>query len=98
MKKLHFKSASEFESLFSSKNRKITDLLVEGIRNAMNNNKKVAKCFNISFDDSEYQYEISLNSKYWPDVLQDCLDFYHSQNETDLAIDTWELLECAKVW
>lgn len=98
MVKLHFTSTDEFETLFKKKSTKVTNAIVEGIQLAMEKNKRTAPLFEISFLDVDNLYEISLPQSQWASALQHCLDYYHSQDMTDQAIDTWKLLEAAKVW
>jgi len=98
MIKLHFESTHEFEKLFSSKNKEVTDGIVSGVENAMDRNKKVAFLFEVTFSNGDHAYEITLSSHLWAEALQSCLDFYHEEGHTDEAIDCWKLLECAKVW
>jgi len=95
---LHFNDPSEFENLFGNKNLEITNATVKGIADAMRRNKKSAHLFNVTFSDHEFEYEIIMSSLNWPDALESCLDFYHKNEMSDEAIDTWKLLECAKVW
>jgi len=103
MVKLHFKNTNEFESIFKLKNIKVTDAIVLGIEKAMQHSSSSASVFSITFDDVDTAYEISLPKKEWVQALESCLKFYHEferQDEdiTDKQIDTWKLLEVAKVW
>ena len=98
MKKIHLKNTEEFENLFKNKTLKITDHIVEGISQAMEQNIKVADLFEVSFEGEEMVYEISLPQNQWATALQSCLDIYHKEGLSDECIDTWKLLETAKVW
>lgn len=98
MVRLHFKSTEEFEVLFRQRSLEVTDAIVDGIENAMAQNKKTALLFEVSIDSYEIAYEISLPSSQWEESLQLCLDHYHELNLTDQQIDTWKLLETVKVW
>ncbi len=98
MKKIHLKNTAEFENLFKNKTLKITDHIVEGISDAMEKNIKVADLFEVSFEGEEMVYEISLPQSQWATALQSCLDIYHKEGLSDECIDTWKLLETAKVW
>lgn len=98
MKKLKFKSTEEFESAFYGKNKQVTDAIVESIREAMQFQKRSALLFDISFEDHDVAYEISLPKSQWETALQSCLDHYHSINSTDDCIDTWQLKEDLKNW
>ena len=97
MKKLYFDTPAEFEKLFSKKTREVTDGIVEGIETAIQDQKKSARLFNIVFATEEVSFEISLPQSEWVGALKNCLDYYHEHSETDLAIDCWKLLECAKL-
>lgn len=98
MIKLNFEEPEDFASLFNSKSRKVTDAIVKGISEAMTNNRSSAKLFCISFDNHDVAYEIALPKKEWANALQSCLDFYHEVDASDECIETWKLLEVAKVW
>lgn len=98
MVKLHFTSTDEFETLFKNKSIKVTDAIVKGVQDAMQGGKKSAPLFEISFEDVDSLYEISLPQSQWVSALEHCLDYYHKEEMSDAAIDTWKLLEAAKVW
>lgn len=98
MVKLHFLDPSEFEGLFKNNSIKVTNAIVKGIQDAMQNGKRTAPLFEISFDEVDSFYEISLPQSQWSSALQACLDHYHREEMVDEAIDTWKLLEAAKVW
>lgn len=98
MVKLHFRTTEEFDGVFKRKTREITDAMVEGIRDAMQANKDKAHIFQITFDDVDLLYEISLPKSQWKQALQSCLDHYHELEDADSCIDTWSLLELVKNW
>ena len=96
MVKLHFQTTAEFEGLFKRKNREVTDTIVSAVGESIAKRKKTALLFEVSFDDVEIAYEISLPEKEWSAALQSCLDHYHSLKLSDEQIDTWKLLELIK--
>lgn len=98
MVKLHFQSAEEFETLFKKRTKSVTDGIVLGIQIAMTNRKKTARIFEISFQDAESVFEITLPQSQWVVSLKSCLDHYHELNLTDEQIDTWKLYEAAKLF
>jgi len=99
MKSIQFETAAEFETLFKKKTEAVTDAIVESIELAMMDNKKIADIFEVSIIDADTSYIISLNKAEWTAALTSCLDHYHtSQSDPDKAIDTWKLLEAAKVY
>ena len=98
MVKLHLKNTEEFENLFKNKTITVTEHIVEGISNAMQDNRKSADLFEISFEGVEMVYEITLPQSQWSTALQSCLDMFHKHDMGDECIDTWKLLEAAKVW
>lgn len=95
---LHFKSSDEFEILFRSKTLKVTDSIVSGIEKAMQNNRPKADLFSITFEGYDTAYEVSLSKSEWKHALESCLDHYHKLELADQQIETWKLLEAAKVW
>lgn len=98
MVKLHFKTTEEFDGLFKRKTLSVTRSIVQGIESAMQKNKRTAPLFEITFDDADTMYEISLPRSQWVQSLESCLDHLHSQNLADEEIDCWKLLEAAKAW
>ena len=97
MRKLHFNTTEEFESLFKKEDKAVTDSIVRAIEMAIVEKKRTAKIFEITFLSYEEYYEISLPKSQWAHALQSCLDFYHKHESVDEAIDTWKLLELVKV-
>ena len=98
MVKLHFNSTEEFESLFKKKTLSVTNSIVSGIEKAMMSGRKSALLFEISFEQVEMAYEISLPQSQWQVALENCLSFYHENDMADEQIDTWKLLEAVKSW
>jgi len=98
MKKLHFENTNEFETLFKNKKVEITNAIVNGIEKAMQKNKKSALLFEITFEDADTMFEISLPKSQWKQALDECLKHYHRLEMSDEAIDCWKLLELTKVW
>jgi hypothetical protein len=98
MVKLHFNSTSEFESLFRGKSLSVTRSIISGIEIAMQGGKRTAKLFEITFDEVDMMYEISLPKSQWQTALENCLEHLHKENLTDEEIDCWKLLEAVKVW
>ena len=98
MVKLHFETPEQFETLFKRNNVDVTNHIVKGIEIAMSQGKKTAPLFEITFEEHDNLYEISLPQSQWTHALQSCLDHYHKLDMSDQAIDTWKLLEAAKVW
>ena len=97
MKKLHFETTEEFETLFKKQSLEITDAIVQGIEQALVERKKSAQLFEITFEKADRLFEISLPQSQWTQALQTCLDHYHELQLSDEAIDTWKLLEAAKI-
>jgi hypothetical protein len=99
MTKLHFNTPEEFSTLFKTKNERVTDTIVVGIRTALEKKKKIADLFEITFSDCEEAFIISLPSREWNHALSSCLDFYHANNcDPDKSIDTWKILEIVKTY
>lgn len=97
MAKLHFNSPEEFTATFKNKDVNVTNSIVASIEKAMQNRARTALLFEITFEEHDNLYEISLPKSQWPVALQSCLDFYHNAEMANEAIDTWKLLEAAKV-
>lgn len=98
MVKLHFVSTDEFEVLFKKQTIKVTNAIVKGIQDAMYKGNRTAPLFEITFEEHDNLYEISLPQSQWANALEKCLEHYHAEEMADEAIDTWKLLEAAKVW
>ena len=98
MVKLHFTSTEEFEGLFKRKTLSVTRSIVQGIESAMQKNKRSALLFEITFDNVDMAYEISLPQSQWVVALESCLEHLAAQELPDEQIDCWKLMEAAKSW
>lgn len=97
MIKLQFNDPSEFETLFKTKSEKVTDGIVLGIQIAIEDKRKTADLFEISFENCEESYIISLPRSQWMTAITSCLDYYHKNNcDADKSIDTWKISELIK--
>ena len=86
--KLHFQDTSEFEVLFKRKTLSVTRSIVQGIEEAMQkNNSRTAPLFEITFENADNMYEISLPRSQWVKALESCLEHLHSNELTDEQID-----------
>lgn len=97
MVKLHFETTEEFEQLFKTKTLSVTRAIYSGIEEAVTNRKKTANLFQITFEQAEMMYDISLPFSQWQPALEKCLEHYHKEELSDEAIDCWKLLEAIKV-
>tara|TARA_R110002073_G_scaffold100802_1_gene229209 strand:- start:417 stop:719 length:303 start_codon:yes stop_codon:yes gene_type:complete len=98
MKKLHFKNTDEFERVFKAKDEAVTDSIVEAIQEALSFQKKTANLFEVSFEDVELVYEISLPATQWEIALESSLEHYRDMEEVDKAIDTYLLQKEVRKW
>jgi len=96
--KLHFENTHEFEKVFKANDEKVTDAMVEGIQEAFMFHKKSADLFEITFDDADLVYEISLPSTQWELALETCLNHYRDLDQADKAIDTYLLQKNIRKW
>lgn len=96
MDKLHFNSTSDFESLFKKKTLSVTRSIIANIEKAVTERKRTAILFQISFEDCDTSYEISLPQSQWQNALESCLKHLHSEGLADEQIDCWKLLEAVK--
>ena len=98
MKKLHFDSPADFQVYFQGKSPELTGAIADAIREAMQFQKKTADLFEISFDDSDVFFEISLPKKQWITALENCLKHYEEWEMGDDALDTYLLIKDVKAW
>ena len=98
MKKLKFNNTDEFERVFKTHDREITDAIVEGIEEAYQFQKKSAILFEISFEEVDLVYEISLNSNQWELALESCMNHYRDIGESNSAIDVYLLQKDIRKW
>ena len=96
MVKLHFETTEEFEQLFKSKTLSVTNAIYIGIEEAVIKNRRSANLFQITFEQADMMYDISLPSSQWVSALEKCLEHYHKEELADEAIDCWKLLEAVK--
>ena len=98
MKKLHFENTDEFERVFKAKDEEVTDAMVEGINEAFSYQKKSAELFEITFQDIDIVYEITLPSTQWEIALETCLNHYRDLEQSDKAIDVYLLQKGIRQW
>ena len=98
MRKLTFENTDEFERVFKTHDKEITDAIVKGINNSYKIKKKTANLFDIGFHNTDLRYEISLPSSQWELALESCMDHYRKINESDLAIDVYLLQKKVRKW
>ena len=98
MKKMQFENTDEFERVFKTHDKEITDAIVEAINEAYQFQKKTAQLFEVSFVDAELVYEISLPSNQWEIALESCMDHYRNIGETDSSIDVYLLQKEVRKW
>jgi len=98
MVKLHFNSTEEFESIFKRKTLSVTRSIIQGIEEALQKNKRTALLFEITFEEVDTMYEISLPKSQWQTALESCLEHLHKENLANEEIHCWKLLEAVKVW
>lgn len=98
MRKLHFENTDEFERVFKATDEEVTDAMVEGIQEAFTYQKKSAELFEITFENAELVYEITLPSTQWELALETCLNHYRDLELSDKAIDTYLLQKDIRKW
>ncbi len=98
MRKLHFENTDEFERVFKATDEEVTDAMVEGIQEAFTYQKKSAELFEITFEDADLVYEITLPSTQWELALETCLNHYRDLEASDKAIDTYLLQKDIRKW
>lgn len=98
MKKLHFENTDEFERVFKATDEEVTDAMVEGIQEAFTYQKKSAELFEITFENADLVYEITLPSTQWELALETCLNHYRDLELSDKAIDTYLLQKDIRKW
>ena len=98
MRKLHFENTDEFERVFKATDEEVTDAMVEGIQEAFTYQKKSAELFEITFEDADLVYEITLPSTQWELALETCLNHYRDLEASEKAIDTYLLQKDIRKW
>ena len=98
MRKLHFENTDEFERVFKATDEEVTDAMVEGIQEAFTYQKKSAELFEITFENADLVYEITLPSTQWELALETCLNHYRDLGASDKAIDTYLLQKDIRKW
>ena len=98
MKKMQFENTDEFERVFKNTDKEITDAIYEAIEEAYKFQKKTANLFEVSFNDVDLVYDISLPSNQWELALESCMSHYRDIGETDLSIDVYLLQKEIRKW
>ena len=97
-KQLHFKNANEFENAFNWANPKVADIIIEGITEAFQFQKKSAHLFTINFDNEDYSFEVNLPQNQWQRAIEDIRNKYHKWERHDDAIDAHLLMKEVEKW
>jgi hypothetical protein len=98
MKKIHFDSPEEFRKYFSGKSPELTGIIVDAIRESMQFQKRTADLFEVTWEDSDSVFEISLPKNQWVTALETCLKHYEEWEMGDDALDTYLLIKDVKAW
>lgn len=93
MKRFTFDEVTDFSEFFTGDNHEVTAAIVEGIREAVKNKKKIADCFELGFDEEDEFFEVQLPKSEWPQALSACMTKYEDAEMYDEVIDVFELLK-----
>lgn len=93
MRRFTFDEVADFDNFFSGDNPEVTDAIVLGIREAMENNRDTADCFELGFNENDDFFEVSLPKSEWTQALNACLGKYENAEQYDDVIDTYQLLK-----
>ena len=95
MKQFTFDKVTDFSDFFSGDNNEVTDAIVDGIREAIEDGKDIADLFELGFTEEDDFFEVSLELSEWPQALSKCLELYEQAERYDDIIDTYQLLKKA---
>lgn len=96
MKKLEIQSVDQLEDILKQRTADITTSIRDSIQQAFEHNKKTAVLFEITLEDTDVCFEVSITTKEWLTALNSCLADYHRWELEDDAIDTYLLIEKIK--
>lgn len=92
-KRLFFTNFLEFETFMTENKRLFTDRIVNSVREGVQKKSSSILLFELELESSDYILTTSLTKSEWKDALEKCIEYYREENEVDLVIDTWELLQ-----
>jgi len=95
-KRLFFNNFLEFETFMSENKRLFTDRIVSSIREGVEKKSRSVLLFELELETSDDLTSTSLVKSEWKNALEKCIEYYREENEVDLVIDTWELLQKIK--
>lgn len=91
--RLEFESIKQFKDYMEDNQALFTDRVVSKIEEGILENKSSVELFELSLENSEYLVSTSLVKSEWQNALETSLKYYTEAEETDKAIDTWEILQ-----
>lgn len=95
-KRLFFNTFLEFETFMSENKRIFTDRIVDSVREGIKKKSRSVLLFELELESHDNVITTSLTKSEWKDALEKCIEYYREENEVDLVIDTWELLQKIK--
>lgn len=91
MTKLEFDSPEAFEAFFSEPNPNVVQGIVEGISHALEKDKDEALLFEISMEEDDGAYRVTLGKDQWKTAIQSCIKKYEEIEMWDGVLDAYEL-------
>lgn len=91
MTKLEFDSPEEFESFFFSPNAQVVQSIVEGISYALEKDRDEAVLFEISIEDDDGAYRVTLGKDQWKTAVESCIKKYEEVEMWDEVLDAYQL-------
>jgi hypothetical protein len=96
MKKLQIQSVEDLGDFLKQRTVEITTSVRDSIQQAFEQKKKTAILFEISVEDTDICFEVSVTTKEWVTALNSCLADYQKWELEDDAIDTYLLIKSIK--
>ena len=96
MKRFTFDEVTDFDTFFSGNNPEVTDAIVSGIQEAIEESKDSADCFELGFHEEDDFFVISLPKSEWNQALSACMKKYEDAEKYNDVIDTYNLLKTIK--
>lgn len=86
-------TAEEYTEFLEKNKTEFYSLLVQGVQVALENESQKGLVCTVLVNEGRDIYDIFIEKEDWVQSLEKCLEYFSQNNEADLAIDAYQLLQ-----
>lgn len=88
-----FEFKEGLSDVLESKKHEILHNSIDGIKQAVTENKDLAEICSLELQEDGTIYKLQLKKKYWKQVLNECIGYFRSVNDSNTCIEAYEILK-----